>query len=317
MVTTLTSTSLSKKDLKVKERELARIVGRHYKLFKVLHPDKKFNLQELAAKTEKDPGNLSKLITSLENKGIVETQEVKRERGRPFKYIFLSSRVMPIISAFIKAVKPTPEHRYDPITIDVCLNMIEDYGLPDEIRELYADLLHSRFMSMPEKTLKEDDRLRGTLEEVVKNPSPNEGVEERKRSMIKLAIPRLILDESTREWVLNHVHLNALKILEDETKPENIVTWAISMLEAIGMRSPEVSEEIKRKLMEKYFNETITPNSIIGKELLNSILRMFCQQATSVREITEYVRQRARSSKDLEREKATLLLKKIIGYLPR
>jgi len=303
--------------LKVTESDWAKIVGRQYLLFKVLYPDLKFNLLELATKTRKDPGNLSKLIKNLKKKGVVETEEVGRDRGRPFKYIKLSSKVAQIISSIIDAAKPVAEPKYDPETIDLCLDQMEDNALDEETRILYADSLHRTFGNMPQKILNEHSRLRKILEDVVRNPPTNGEIEERKRSLIKSSLPRLIMTESTIDWVLNQVYPNALRILEDETRPENILSWAISMLEDIALRCPDQGKAIKMKLREMYFNETIKQDNGVAERLKESILEIYCREAASARELANYLRERAKSQKKTEKEKAILLLRKIVNYLPR
>jgi len=316
----LQSTSLNETacmHAKLTERGLAKIVGRHYLLFKVLYPDLKFNLLELATKIRKDPGNLSKLIKNLEKNEVVETEEVGRDRGRPFKYIKLSSKVAQIISSFIDAAKPVAEPKYSPSTIDICLDVIEDDTLDEEVRMPFAESLDRIFTNMPVKLLNDHERLRETLEDVVRDPPANGQIEERKRSMIKMAIPRLIMNESTNEWTLNHVYPNALKILQDENRSEDIVSWAISMLEDIALRCPDQEKAIKMKLREMYFNETIKQDNRVAERLKDSILEIYCREAASARELANYLRERAKSQKKTEKEKAILLLRKIVNYLPR
>ena len=305
------------------DEELVKILLRRYKILKELYLGKEYTLTELNDRLKIDLGNLSRYITELEKNGLIETEEVLRE-GRPFRYIRPSSKTAQIISSIIDATKPVPETRYEPQAIDLCLDVIEDEGLDEVTRKCYAESLDNRFRSMPVRILREHDRLEKFLEAVVVGPPTDDEIGERKRSMISLSLPRLIREESTRSWVMNSVYPNMLKILGDKTnlgdknKPEFVVSWAVSMLESIGMGSPnrEVSEEIGTKLREAYFDEALNPDSKVAEKLQNAILQLFCREPKSARELANYLRTRAKNNKDVERKKAILLLKRIADHLP-
>lgn len=299
------------------DHELAKIVARQYLLFQILHSGAELTLSDLATQTAKDRGNLSKLIKTLENKGILETKEVARARGRPLKYIRLNRQISKVISSIQDAVRPTPKPKYNPETIDLCLDVMEKNTLDEKTRILYADSLHRTFGNMPQKILNEHTRLRKTLEDTVRNPGTNGEIENRKRSLLTSTLPRLIMTQSTRDWVLNQVYPSALNILEDKTKPANIRSWAISLLEDIALRCPDHGKAIKTTLREMYFTETFKQTDRIAEELKNSILETHCQDATSTRELADYLMDRATSPKKPEKEKAILLLNEIVKYLPR
>jgi len=286
-------------------------------MLKSLYPDKNLSLHKLAEVTQKDPSNLSKLVTELEGEDlrIVETKEVPRRRGRPYRLIKLGKRGSKILSCFITAASSLHPPKYDPTTIDLCLEVVEDKELDEETRMLYANALHSLFTAIPNIILKEHERLRKTLEKVLQDPPAEGKVEERKRSMIKMALPQLITDETTRSWVINTVYPQALATLESWNKSERILMWVLSMLESIGTRSKDHQEEIRSKIVEIYFEKTLNKMEHLDKELKNSIIELFCRETESARELATNLRRRAKSGNEKEKEKATTLLKKIIQYL--
>jgi hypothetical protein len=66
---------------------------------------------------------------------------------------------------------------------------------------------------------------------------------------------------------------NALKILENKTKPADVVIWAVLMLGKIGMCSDsKLHGEIKDKLTKAHFNDAVEPESKAADGLLTSIL---------------------------------------------
>jgi DNA-binding MarR family transcriptional regulator len=280
---------------------------------KRLHPNRKLTLIELSGETGKDYANLSKLITTLEKLQLVETEKASRKRGRPYRIIGLTPRARRIISSIVTETKP--KAKYDPAAVDLCLDVMEDTHLDEETRMLYAETLHTLFLYFPGKMLKEHEPLRKTLEETLQDPSAEGKVEERKRSMIKQAIPQLIKDEKTRPWVINTVYPQAIETLETGDKPERILMWTLSMLESIGTRSKEHQEEIRSKTLEMYFNKPLEKMNDLRKELQNSIMELFCQETESARQLATHLRNRTKSANSKEKEKATTLLKKIIQYL--
>jgi len=298
-------------------RQLVNYFGSNYKLLKILYPNRTLSLHELAREANKDPSNLSKLVSTLATAGILETETVSRERGRPHRYIRLSKRGHHLISSAIAAARiPAKSRQYDPSAIDLMLDITEDTELDEETRNLYANSMHTLFIDMPIKTLTRHERLRKILEKMLEDLPSDGEVEERKRSMIKMAIPQLIMDKKTKDWVLEKVYPNALRTLENRSQPEKILKWAIFMLTDIGTRGPtNIWKKIKRKLLEIYFDDGLEPTSEVAIELQNSILELFCLTAESSRQLATYLRKRATSVNSKEKEKAATVLKKIIQYL--
>lgn len=175
--------------------------------------------------------------------------------------------------------------------------------MDEETRMLYADALHSLFIAIPNIILKEHERFRKTLEKVLQDPPAEGKVEERKQSMIKLALPQLIMDETTRSWVINTVYPQALATLESWNKSERILMWALSMLESIGTRSKDHQEEIRSKIVKIYFEKTLNKMEHLNKELENSIIELFCREIESAKQLATHLRSRAKSANSKEKKK--------------
>lgn len=300
-------------------RQLVNYFGRNYKLLRILYPNRTLSLHELATEANKNQSNLSKLVSALaaDEIGILETETVSRERGRPLRHIRLSKRGHHLVSSAIAAANiPAKPSQYDPSAIDLMLDITEDTELDEETRYLYANSMHTLFINMPIRTLTRHERLRKILEKMLEDPPSDGKVEERKRSMIKQAIPQLIMDNKTKKWVLEKAYPSATSILENRSEPEQILLWAIAMLTDIGTRCPpRIWKEIKTKLLEIYFGDGLEPTNKVATELQNSILELHCLSTESARQLATHLRKRAKSNNSKEKEKATTLLKKIIQYL--
>jgi predicted transcriptional regulator with HTH domain len=101
-------------------KKLAKLVDLRYEILEALYPDKDFTLTELHEKTGIDTGNLSKMVEGAKNirgllnlklpndEALIEAREVKRERGRPFKYIRLTESGKRVVSSFVEALRLPP-----------------------------------------------------------------------------------------------------------------------------------------------------------------------------------------------------------------
>jgi len=310
--------TLDENDIERREKDLLKIVGRHHSLLKRLYPDHRFTLRDLATETRKDAGNLSKLITKLEQIGIVKTEKVQRIRGRPFRYITLNPKWIPVLSAISDATKPVSQIEYNPALINIYLDIIEDNELDEEIRTPAAQSLQDTFTATPQKIIPKHKRLSKILEELLADPSREGEITNIKRTMLKISIPQLVRDEEARSWVKEKVYPNTTNILE-EKRPEKTLMWAISILENIATHIPDpiITEEIRNKLREAYFKKTVKRESSVGEELEKAILRLFTQKTEATRELISYLKETRKKRGKEGEEKAAFLLKNIVKYLTR
>jgi DNA-binding MarR family transcriptional regulator len=292
--------------------ERVKILLRRYKLLKELFIAKECTLTELSERLGVDLGNLSKAISDLEKKELITVREVERT-GRPLRYLSLSMSIAPIVSDLMDLEKPVSN--YEPQVIDLCLDVVEDNLLDQKIRKLYVNTLSKSFTSMPEKIVPTHERMKRFLEDFMENHQTSDEIDQLKRSMVENSIPRLMGSESSRSWVTSFLYPNALKILENKTKPEDVVVWSVSVLGKIGTCSDKkLYDEIEDKLIKAYFNDAVEPESKAAGRLLDSILGMMHGKPPSSQFVGQ-LRTYAKSDNEKEKKKAVQFLERIVEQL--
>lgn len=97
-----------------REREIARLVDRRFKILNKLYPDSEFNITKLADETELDHGNISRYIDELEREKLVTTREEKRDKGKPYRHCRLTDKCRRIFDAVVNAAQPEPKELEKP-----------------------------------------------------------------------------------------------------------------------------------------------------------------------------------------------------------
>jgi DNA-binding MarR family transcriptional regulator len=107
--------------------ELAKMVGRHYKILEALYPDKVRRLSELAEVLDVDVGNLSKYIKKLEKGGIIGWTVEEGARR-----ISLTDRGRHIASSFVEPERP--EWTPSPEEVRLCIEALKK-GTFEELKD--------------------------------------------------------------------------------------------------------------------------------------------------------------------------------------
>jgi len=124
------------------DEELASNIGRYYYVFEELYPDDEYTVSELASRLGKDVSNTSTILKRLIKRGLLK-QRLQERKGRPLKYISLSSDVKGIIRSIVEAMKPVKgAWQPQPDEVKFCLEALETKDTK-EMREAFLSDLRS------------------------------------------------------------------------------------------------------------------------------------------------------------------------------
>lgn len=297
----------------IDDKELVKIIYRRYEILKELFPDREYTLTELASRVGMDPGNLSRYITSLERNKLVRAEEKERERGRPFRYVKLTDGVKKIIASFIEATQQKPEKKteMEKWKIDTYINMIKDSELSEELRYSVANRFFGLFSPSENfASLVRLKRVQELFEETIANPPIDDKVGERLRATVRTSMARLVGDEKTRKWVLEKLYPHLIKHVED-SENQTIWKWALSMMGDIARLADDskIQNSIIDKIFAIYFNEDVALD-VKREEIARNELTWLVSDSKKL--LFERVVTKAKSTNPIIRERAEVLLKKLI-----
>lgn len=148
--------------------DLSQIVTKKYDILFSLFPNEELFLNQLANKLKMDDGNLSKEIKRLEEFGLVSSNYVPRERGRPRRFIRLTELGKKIIGDFLEGVLSTQTIQFaDSEDLHFYMAMM-DSGEGMEKQNLASEEFE---IICRDYIVKHDEKLLSFIEEKIQDPN--------------------------------------------------------------------------------------------------------------------------------------------------
>jgi len=295
--------------------ELAELVGKRWRILKQLFQRRSY-VTELADELGKKTPDMSNYLKELEEANLVESrEEASPERGMR-KYFELTDKGRSIVNFFWTLEYPSGgQPKFGPLQVDLCLEVLSDSELSDELRGSAATQLYM-FCSNDPVLVFQNKAIQELFEEIVRNPPQDDkGVGERLRAAVSTSFMRLLTEEKTGKWALTKLYPTLMKYAE-RGKNEIVRRWAVSMVGGVARGSSDLEKRIeaKNKLLEIYFADDVELNTDLGNAIEAALSQL---DYDSKRTLLSYLKPRAKDQDPKTRAKAEGLLKDIIHSSPR
>jgi len=272
---------------------------------------------ELAGVLEKKTPDMSNYLKELEETNLVESREEASPEKGMRKYYRLTDKGRGIVSFFQTLEYHSREWqpKFEPLQVDLCLDVLNDSELSLEFREFAANQLFM-FCSNDPVLVAQNKSVQELFKKIVRDPPlDDKGVGERLRAAVSTSFMRLLTEEKTGEWVLTELYPHLTRCAEGE-KNEIVRRWALSMVGDVarGSSDPEKRNEAKNMLLKIYFADDVELDSGLGDEAKKALLRL---DYDSKRSVLSHLKLRAKDPDPRARLKAEPLLKDIILSSPR
>jgi DNA-binding PadR family transcriptional regulator len=300
-------------------KELAQLIGNHYEIFELFITSgydevPRYTLTTLMTGLadrgkEVNLGSLSRLVTKLENKGLMQTSEEDRAQGRPLRKCQATNKALRIVRVVEEVVKHEESKRgFEEWQIEALIEVLEDAELSEELRLHYSESFHSRCGEYPADMLKHD-KVRVLIERVVTNPLQDGIMRSIWRSVDKL-LPYALRSTEWSGWVLEKLYPRFVEFMMNKEMEEDLRKWASRLVGTVYSQSqdPAVKNDAKEKLFTIWFSEDTDPEVGLGQTVHAELSGMVSK------EFFEFIKEKAKNRDPSIRTKAEILLKGFTGY---
>jgi len=279
--------------------ELVKLIGKRWDILAKLLEMKKSYMSELSKELKKSIQQLHFELKELEKKGLVKSEQDKKERRKYYRITDYSDR---ILTAIDQAFWMMPREKLEEWHIDMLLDVLQDRDRTDTLRLSYSESFHRICLQYPIEVISYQ-QAREFLERILTEKSTDKVEWDLKKRSLSAILSHVSRHKEWCEWVMKEVYPALLEYVEDEEEESRI--WAIQMMGRIAtnITDSSIKDGIVEKLLEIWFSRGVDPSSKFGNELFCLLLSL------SSRKLFKKVMVMAKTEEN--RKKAEMLLERL------